>query len=68
MTRHFLRATVPPVDIAPGLVSRHYCFELPQLTFLLLKNRSLLRRIRYALFKRWFSTKRFIDSFGGGIR
>jgi hypothetical protein len=37
---------------APDQNSRHYYSELPQLIFLLLKNRSLLRGISYALFKR----------------
>jgi len=35
-----------------SVCSCHYYSELPQLIFLLLKNRSLLRRISYSLFKR----------------
>jgi hypothetical protein len=45
-----VRACNSHENVSPS--SRHYYSELPQLISLLLKDRSLFLRIRYALFKR----------------
>ena len=43
---------VSSLRVPPAQIRLHYCCELPQLIFLLLKDRCLFLRISYAVFKR----------------